>query len=380
MKHLLKICLAALILIGCNGKDSNNKFSLNGTIKNIPDQKIYLEQLYFSNKNPEVLDTAEIKGGKFQVKALAPEEGLFRLRLEKDKAVFIFINDKKDLVLNADFKSLSIKTIDVHSPANDLLKQFIVTADGQQEWLYNKAQEIKAFEKTPETDSVYNVMRKEHEAKSIAYEKFLVNFIDTCKDPVVTIFALYTGNVEQSKLDKSIGGLTKRFPGNAAVAAVVSQYNQSKEQATQREQVQADVPKVGDTAPEITMPDTDGNMFSLSSLRGKYVLVDFWASWCGPCRGENPNVVNAYNKYKDKNFTILGVSLDKDKAAWLEAIKKDGLVWKQISDLKHWQSAAQKLYQLDGIPYNVLLDPQGKILATSLRGADLEAKLAEVLK
>jgi alkyl hydroperoxide reductase subunit AhpC len=91
-------------------------------------------------------------------------------------------------------------------------------------------------------------------------------------------------------------------------------------------------------------------------------------------------VVNAYNKYKDKNFTILGVSLDKDKAAWLEAIKKDGLVWKHISDLKHWQSAAQKSYQFDGIPYNVLIDPQGKILATSLRGADLEAKLAEVLK
>ncbi len=133
-------------------------------------------------------------------------------------------------------------------------------------------------------------------------------------------------------------------------------------------------------APEITMPDTEGNPFSLSSLRGKYVLVDFWASWCGPCRGENPNVVNAYKKYSSKNFTILGVSLDKKKEAWIDAIKTDGLTWKHISDLKHWDSDAQKLYQFEGIPYNVLIDPQGKILAVSLRGEDLDSKLAEVLK
>ena len=133
-------------------------------------------------------------------------------------------------------------------------------------------------------------------------------------------------------------------------------------------------------APEITMSDTSGKQFSLSSLKGKYVLVDFWASWCAPCRGENPNVVTNYNKYKNKNFTILGVSLDEDRNAWIKAIKKDKLTWQHVSDLKGWSNAAVSKYGFDAIPYNVLLDPQGKIIATELRDGDLGSKLAEVLR
>ncbi|HRN48160.1 MAG TPA: TlpA disulfide reductase family protein [Niabella sp.] len=123
----------------------------------------------------------------------------------------------------------------------------------------------------------------------------------------------------------------------------------------------------------------NGKPLALSSLKGKYVLVDFWASWCKPCRMENPNVVAAFIKFKNKNFTILGVSLDEDRESWLSAIKKDQLSWQHVSDLKQWESMVLPIYQFDGIPYNVLVDPQGKVIAESLRGPALEAKLAEVL-
>ncbi|UYQ93847.1 AhpC/TSA family protein [Chitinophaga horti] len=133
------------------------------------------------------------------------------------------------------------------------------------------------------------------------------------------------------------------------------------------------------TADDFTQNDTKGKPVKLSSFRGKYVLVDFWASWCGPCRQENPNVVAAYNKYKDKNFTILGVSLDDDRADWLKAIEADKLQWTQVSDLGGWNNKVAKQYGIRSIPANFLVDPQGKIVARNLRGEQLEATLAELL-
>lgn len=137
---------------------------------------------------------------------------------------------------------------------------------------------------------------------------------------------------------------------------------------------------IGSEAPDFTQLDVEGNEVKLSDLRGKVVLIDFWASWCGPCRRENPNVVRLYNEYKDQGFEILGVSLDRKKDRWLQAIEKDGLTWPQVSDLKGWQNEAAKMYQVSSIPHTVLLDAEGNILARGLRGAALESKLAELFK
>lgn len=135
---------------------------------------------------------------------------------------------------------------------------------------------------------------------------------------------------------------------------------------------------VGEPAPEIALPNPEGNVVTLSSMKGKYVLVDFWAKWCGPCRHENPNVVRAYQKYKDKGFTVFGVSLDRNRADWLQAIKEDNLTWTHVSDLKYWQSEAAKTYNITAIPFSLLLDPNGVIIAKNLRGAALDKKLAEI--
>ena len=140
-------------------------------------------------------------------------------------------------------------------------------------------------------------------------------------------------------------------------------------------------PKVGDLAPDIQLPNPEGNVLKLSSLRGKVVLLDFWASWCGPCRQENPVTVAAYQKYKDRGFTVFSVSLDRNKKSWVKAIQADQLGWEgHVSDLQFWNSAAAAQYGIEAIPATFLIDPNGKVIARDMRGPDLEKALRKVLK
>jgi peroxiredoxin len=374
MKKFLPLIASVFFLFSCSTSVQKGQFTVTGELKNTPDQKIYLEELYFSQKDPAVLDTAEIKNGKFSLTALAPEEGLYRLRLEKSEAAFIFINDQPAIPFSSDLNSLSLENAKFNSPANYLLRSFMVDIEKQRKELEDKASILQQYKNPLPSDSTYQVMQLDILDKQAKFQQNVLRYIDTTSNAVMALFSLgYTRDIEPEKIETAIGGLTKRFPTNQAIATIVAQYKQLIAQ-------NKSLPKIGGIAPDITMADTSGKAFSLSMLRGKYVLVDFWASWCGPCREENPNVVNAYQEFKNKNFTVLGVSLDKQKAEWTKAVEEDHLTWYHISDLKYWSSAAVAPYGIEGIPYNVLLDPQGKIIAMNLRGNDLQIKLNELIK
>ncbi|MEK0422893.1 MAG: hypothetical protein RLZ95_803 [Bacteroidota bacterium] len=191
------------------------------------------------------------------------------------------------------------------------------------------------------------------------------------QSPVSTLFLIQFANMfpvikdEMPAIYASFTGEAKKGPFAAMLDKTVAV---------------AEVGKIGTVLPEFSQNDASGKSVSLSSLRGKYVLIDFWASWCGPCRAENPNVVKAFNAYKSKGFTVLGVSLDQDKAKWLEAIKKDGLAWTQVSDLKYWNNAVAQQFGIQSIPANFLIDPNGVVIGKDLRGEDLERALAKNIK
>ncbi|RYY71579.1 MAG: AhpC/TSA family protein [Chitinophagaceae bacterium] len=381
VKRLLSLVAVSTVMFSCNNAEEKGKFTLNAQVKNLADQKVYLEQIYFSQQDPQVLDTADVKAGKFSLSSIATEEGLYRIRFEKMNSGFVFINDQSSIDFDADINDVSLEGPSFKSPANTALKNLLINIEGQRKSLVATSTLIDSLKKITGADSALTAENTKLADINTSFNKFITKYIDTSTQPVVTMFALgYTQGVDPALLKPIIPNLIKRFPDHQGIAGIVTQYNQMLADMEKPKPETKGPVAVGSMAPDFTMNDTEGKPFTLSSLKGKYVLVDFWASWCGPCRGENPNIVAAYNKFKDKNFTILGVSLDEKKESWLKAIQDDKLAWKQVSDLQYWNNATVALYGYNGIPYNVLLDPQGKVIATDLREASLHTKLAEVLK
>jgi peroxiredoxin len=380
MKQIIISVVLAPVLFSCNNADNKNQFTVNGQLKNAADQKVYLEEVFFNKKDPEVLDTAEIKGGKFSLNGLSTEEGIYRIRLEKMNRGFLFINDAKIINFTADLNDVSLSGTTFTTPANSSLKNFISINDSLMKSLNSFYLQLQQLEKNGAKpgDSIFTVTQTSFNTTKEEATKFCFKYADTVKSPSLALFTATSAPVTLEQLQKPLQNLAQRFPKNNSIIGFT---NFAKQQLSmQQQQTQGAKVSIGSMAPDITMNDVNDKPFSLSQLKGKYVLVDFWASWCGPCRAENPNVVAAYNQFKDKNFTVLGVSLDQNKASWLKAIKDDNLTWQHISDLKYWSSAAVPLYGFNGIPYNVLVDPEGKVIATELRGAALMAKLSEVLK
>jgi len=363
------------ILYSCSPINSR-EFTIRGELTSAPNTLVYLELIAFDNTPPQIIDSITMKDGKFELKGKTGEESLLQIRFPQveKSPLFFLVNDKNNIEFKGDWLKARSAQFQ-NSPASERLRIFVDSLTAMQ-------MDFMAYDTiTPSlTDSVVQARETLLAQKLKEFKDYTLKTASTESSPVISLFAasINTGGASMEENEKLYNGLQKRFPKHAGVTMVVTQYRdmiKNNQQQSVTKPIQA-----GKPAPEIALPDTEGNLFTLSSLRGKYVLIDFWASWCGPCRDENPNVAAAYLRYKDKNFTVLGVSLDKNKADWLQAIQEDKLTWQHVSDLKFWETPMVQLYGFNGIPYNVLIDPQGIVIADNLRGDDLIKKLEQVLK
>ena len=320
--------MAMLAMTSCTAEKKG--YVIDGQVADVNEGVMYLKK--YVDKSFIDVDSAVIVDGKFRFEGVAPEALAHGLTTKKESnrpMVFFLDNDAMQVSMNESGKELNI----TGSEANDIYMRNakITRAKG-----YSLDSLLAAHPSSPV--AAYFVV------KDFAYKLDLEGM-----------------KAARAKFDASLNGS--------------SYILQIESMIDRMEKVQ-----VGSVAPDFTLPDVDGNPVSLSSFRGKYVLVDFWAAWCPDCRKENPNIVAAWDKYKDKNFAVLGVSLDRNRDQWLAAIEKDDLKWTQVSDLKYWNSDAAVLYCIRWIPMSFLIDPEGKIIEIGLEGEELHNKLEELLK
>lgn len=367
MKKVTYIVLIATTVFACKPKE-HGAFTVSGIITNAPTDKVLLEELPFGEKQRRVIDSGTLKNGKFELRGMAKEESLYLLSVQNGPEILL-VNDTKSIRVKMDVNNFKNYTTE-GSKASTELHELFTDYDIRFSRLRDAINHLDSLVVSKANDSVLVVNRLQKEKEMQGLNGLLTSFVDKTESPAACLqvigMAQRTMTVED--FEAMVVKASLKFKENPNLQKVRKIVEGQKYALLNK------------PAPDFALPTPNNDTFKLSSLKGKYVLVDFWASWCQPCRAENPNVVAAYKKYKDKNFTIVGVSLDKSKTDWMEAIAKDSLTWTHVSDLKQWESPLIAMYGFDGIPFNVLIDPSGKVIASSLRESALDKKLSEVLK
>ncbi len=342
--------------------------SISGNIFNTTEDSVKISQ-FFGTHYVDHLAAKLSKKGDFTIKGKLPNPDYYVLRLGSTH-INIIIRDLCDIKVYADGSNIQAFTNIVGSDESVKMNEFVRVITN---WNLKQATANQEIQKNPEKSQEINTsMQREY----TNFQSARQSFVAQNQNSAALLAALSVINIENEfqAYETIVSQLVKSFGDSPTIKEINKSLiaNKAKKEA-------ANVLAPGKIAPDFTCTKTDDKPLSLSDLRGKVVLLDFWASWCVPCRNENPNVVRVYNQYKDKGFTVMSVSLDQDKAKWIAAIEKDQLSWpNHVSDLKGWDSEAGKKYQITGIPFTVLIDQEGKIIKTNLRGEALEQELQKI--